>query len=273
MSYRVLAFDLDGTLLDPDKHILQESLDAIREARRAGVQVLIVTGRHHVAIHPFYQTLQLDTPAICCNGTYLYDYPGKKVLSADPMSVSESRQLLGRLAQTDIEHLMYISDAMLYHNDSSTIERTLNWSASLPEHQRPVMRKVNNFLDEVDRADTIWKFATCSDDLNKLREFTDAVEADMGLSCEWSWINQVDIARKGNSKGRRLQEWVESQGMTMKDVMAFGDNHNDISMLSAAGLGVAMGNAADEVKAHADLIIPDNTQPGIAQAIRRHILS
>lgn len=42
------------------------------------VQVLIVTGRHHVAIHPFYQTLQLDTPAICCNGTYLYDYPGKK---------------------------------------------------------------------------------------------------------------------------------------------------------------------------------------------------
>ena len=95
----------------------------------------------------------------------------------------------------------------------------------------------------------------------------------MGLSCEWSWINQVDIARKGNSKGRRLQEWVESQGMTMKDVMAFGDNHNDISMLSAAGLGVAMGNAADEVKAHADLIIPDNTQPGIAQAIHRHILS
>ena len=66
----------------------------------------------------------------------------------------------------------------------------------------------------------------------------------------------MDIARKGNSKGRRLQEWVESQGMTMKDVMAFGDNHNDISMLSAAGLGVAMGNAADEVKAHADLIIP-----------------
>ncbi|KLU19670.1 pyridoxal phosphate phosphatase, partial [Proteus mirabilis] len=78
MSYRVIALDLDGTLLDDQKRILPESLEALNLARKAGVKVLIVTGRHHVAIHPFYQALDLDTPAICCNGTYLYDYIGKK---------------------------------------------------------------------------------------------------------------------------------------------------------------------------------------------------
>jgi HAD superfamily hydrolase (TIGR01484 family) len=71
MSYRVIALDLDGTLLTPRKTILPESLEALARAQQAGVKVLIVTGRHHCAIHPFYQALQLDTPAICCNGTYL----------------------------------------------------------------------------------------------------------------------------------------------------------------------------------------------------------
>ncbi|KPA08544.1 HAD-IIB family hydrolase [Pantoea agglomerans] len=71
MNYRVIALDLDGTLLTPAKTILPQSIEALNQARQAGVHVAIVTGRHHCAIHPFYQALQLDTPAICCNGTYL----------------------------------------------------------------------------------------------------------------------------------------------------------------------------------------------------------
>lgn len=71
MSYRVIALDLDGTLLTPAKTILPQSIEALKRARQAGVKVAIVTGRHHCAIHPFYQALELDTPAICCNGTYL----------------------------------------------------------------------------------------------------------------------------------------------------------------------------------------------------------
>ncbi len=62
MSYRVIALDLDGTLLTPNKTILPESLEALARAQQAGVQVLIVTGRHHCAIHPFYQALQLTRP-------------------------------------------------------------------------------------------------------------------------------------------------------------------------------------------------------------------
>jgi HAD superfamily hydrolase (TIGR01484 family) len=80
MTSRVIALDLDGTLLTPQKTLLPSSLEALKRAQEAGYQLLIVTGRHHVAIHPFYQALALDTPAICCNGTYLYDYQAKKVL-------------------------------------------------------------------------------------------------------------------------------------------------------------------------------------------------
>ena len=71
MNYQVIALDLDGTLLTPEKKILPESLTALENARKSGATVVIVTGRHFVAIHPFYQSLALDTPAICCNGALL----------------------------------------------------------------------------------------------------------------------------------------------------------------------------------------------------------
>ena len=112
MTTRVIALDLDGTLLTPKKTLLPSSIEALARAREAGYQLIIVTGRHHVAIHPFYQALALDTPAICCNGTYLYDYHAKTVLEADPMPVNKALQLIEMLNEHHIHGLMYVDDAM-----------------------------------------------------------------------------------------------------------------------------------------------------------------
>lgn len=271
MSYRVIALDLDGTLLDPQKRILPESLTALNEARQSGIKVLIVTGRHHVAIHPFYQALQLDTPAICCNGTYSYDYHAKKVLASNPLSAQEASQALSYLQGTEIQHLMYVDDAILYQFPH-TVVRTLAWSDSLPEHQRPNIQQTESFQDAIHTVNAIWKLATSSSDLVKLREISEQIEENVGLECEWSWFDQVDITKKGNSKGMRLQQWVESQGISMKDVIAFGDNYNDLSMLENVGLGVAMGNGVEAVKERADIVTRDNTQPGIAEILRKYVL-
>ncbi len=76
--------------------------------------VIVVTGRHHVAIHPFYQALQLDTPAICCNGTYLYDYQARKVITSDPMDKIQAKKVVDLLEFHGIHGLLYVDDAMLY---------------------------------------------------------------------------------------------------------------------------------------------------------------
>lgn len=78
--------------------------------------------------------------------------------------------------------------------------------------------------------------------------------------------------RAGNSKGKRLTQWVEAQGLSMQDVVAFGDNYNDLSMLEAAGTGVAMGNAVEEVKARANVVIGENESNSIADFINRNLL-
>ncbi|AJI95607.1 Cof-like hydrolase family protein [Yersinia ruckeri] len=272
MTYRVIALDLDGTLLDHQKRILPESLTALAEARAAGVKVVVVTGRHHVAIHPFYQALELDTPAICCNGTYLYDYRAKKVLASDPLAPQQAVQVIQRLEHAEIHGLMYIDDAMLYQHLNGHVSRSLNWAENLPEHQRPDIIHVDSLHQAAHSATAIWKFATSHADTTKLQAFAKMVEEEMGLACEWSWHDQVDIAQAGNSKGKRLQQWVKSQGLEMKDVIAFGDNFNDLSMLETAGLGVAMGNSVDAIKQRADLVITDNEKPGIAAVIRQHVL-
>ncbi|AOF14426.1 pyridoxal phosphatase [Yersinia enterocolitica] len=273
MTYRIIALDLDGTLLDSKKRILPESLSALAQARAEGVKVVVVTGRHHVAIHPFYQALELDTPAIYCNGTYLYDYQAKKVLDSNPLEPQQAVQVLQLLEQSDIHGLMYVDDAMLYQQSSGHVVRSLNWAESLPVAQRPTLLQVDSLLDAAHSANAIWKFATSHADIDQLKTFASKVEDEMGLACEWSWHDQVDIAQAGNSKGMRLQQWVESQGLSMKDVVAFGDNFNDLSMLESAGLGVAMGNSADAIKQRADLVITDNEQPGITTVIRQHVLA
>ena len=272
MSYRVIALDLDGTLLTPAKTILPQSIEALNQARQAGVHVAIVTGRHHCAIHPFYQALQLDTPAICFNGTYLYDYQAKKVLASDPLDPQLALQVIEMLNQQQIHGLLYVDDAMLYQTPTGHVMRTLKWAESLPAHQRPLFRQVPDLAQAARDAGSIWKFALSHDNHQELQQFATRVEAQLGLACEWSWHDQVDIARAGNSKGKRLAEWVAAQGLSMQDVVAFGDNYNDISMLQAAGTGVAMGNADDAVKAHANVVIGDNTTDSIAQYIYTHLL-
>lgn len=209
----------------------------------------MVTGRHHIAIHPFYKALQITTPAICCNGTYLYDFQQKKVLAADPLPQDQARLVLQMLKQSDINTLMYVGDAMLYQVPSSNVIRSMAWTETLPKAQWPTLQQVNSLVQAADEAQSIWKFTLSR-----------------------SWHDQVDIAKSGNSKGKRLQQWVSAQGLSMDQVVAFGDNYNDLSMLKAVGLRVAMGNADDAIKALADLTIADHMQPGIAEVIYTRVL-
>ncbi|HBC7977199.1 bifunctional pyridoxal phosphate/fructose-1,6-bisphosphate phosphatase [Escherichia coli] len=272
MTTRVIALDLDGTLLTPKKTLLPSSIEALARAREAGYQLIIVTGRHHVAIHPFYQALALDTPAICCNGTYLYDYHAKTVLEADPMPVNKALQLIEMLNEHHIHGLMYVDDAMVYEHPTGHVIRTSNWAQTLPPEQRPTFTQVASLAETAQQVNAVWKFALTHDDLPQLQHFGKHVEHELGLECEWSWHDQVDIARGGNSKGKRLTKWVEAQGWSMENVVAFSDNFNDISMLEAAGTGVAMGNADDAVKARANIVIGDNTTDSIAQFIYSHLI-
>lgn len=273
MKYRLIALDLDGTLLNSQLQIRQETIDALKLARAQGVQAMIVTGRHHVTAYPYWQQLGLELPAICCNGAYLYDYRAGQPLASDPLSRDEARALLRLVRKYAIYTMVYDQNFMAYETINKHLKAILGWSATLPQALRPRIEHVQSYERLLDEAETIWKFTLACDDFAAISAFVAEVEQTLGLSCVWSGQSRLDIGHAGNSKGQRLAEWIAAQGIAREQVIAFGDEQNDMEMLRLAGVGVAMGNSGRAVQECADWTTGNNDSSGIADALQRFVLT
>ena len=273
MSYRLLALDLDGTLLDSRLAIRPDAIEAIAAVRRRGLGVLLVTGRHHIATAPYHAQLNLDLPAICCNGTYLYDFRTGRAEMANPLTRTQALLLLRKIRQSGVHALLNVDDEIAYERTEAHLARLLAWAETLPPALRPDFEWVASFENTAIQASTIWKFVLSAEDREPLRRLVAEVVREIGLACEWSGENRVDIAQCGNSKGALLERWLALRGIAPSEVIAFGDNENDIGMLRLAGMGVAMGNAVPEVQSAADRVAGTHDSSAIADVLNSLVLA
>ena len=273
MTYRLIALDLDGTLLDSQLQIRPRTIEALQLAREQGVQVMIVTGRHHSAAYAYWHQLGLDLPAICCNGAYIYDFKTGKALAGDPLPPTEARAFL-KLARAYPVHLMVYTDtAMVHEHDDVPLQEGMgDWAARLPENLRPRLASVASFDELIESQAVVWKFLAVPDDTEAMEALLNEANTQ-GFYCVRSGGNRIDISRAGNSKGKRLAEFIEQRGLSPDQVIAFGDQDNDREMLQLAGLGVAMGNAHEDVRASADWVTGPNDGDGIGDALQRFVLT
>ena len=270
MTYQAIAFDLDGTLLNSKGVILESSKQAIENARQKGLKIILVTGRHHTAVKPYYYELELDTPIICCNGTYIYQPQNDEVLFANPLSEAQAKKVIEICERYDMQLLMYSRDTMNYTKLNPHMEKFTKWVQSCPENVRPDVRQIDNFHNLLEQREIIWKFVISHPDRQQMEKAV-AELPEQEFSAEWSWIDRVDVANNGNSKGGRLLDLLASWNIDPQKVIAFGDNHNDTSMLTAVGLGVAMGNGEEEVKQQAKLVTLSNDEDGIAEVLNKYL--
>jgi Cof subfamily protein (haloacid dehalogenase superfamily) len=272
MAFRMVALDLDGTLLDSQRVIRDDTAAAVRALRARGLLVMMVTGRHHAAARAYHLQLELDSPIICCNGTYVYDYAVNRVLAADPLDKNEALALVALSRRHGAHNWVYVEDAMTFERENEHVRGLLAWQAGLPAGMPRPLRRVDRFEAEIARSDIVWKVVASHPDIGALNACVAAMQAEVPASYEWSWHDRVDIARASNTKGGRLADWLASNGIGLDEVLAIGDGHNDISMLARAGMGVAMANSPDEVKSAADWVTGDNDNGGVVAALRRFVL-
>jgi HAD superfamily hydrolase (TIGR01484 family) len=243
-TYRLIALDLDGTLLNKQNEISPQNLQAIRQAIDVGVKVIVSTGRGIQNILPILQKYNLQLPIVAVNGSEVWESPNI-LRKRNLMPVGHVKQL----HQVAVEHDLWWW--------SYAVEGAFN---------------KEKWVDSIDHIQWL-KFGFASEDdqlLHKLRNHLQALDM---YELTNSHHDNIEINPKGISKASGVREICQMFQISMSEVIAIGDSGNDLSMIRAAGLGVAMGNASENVKQHADVITLTNDEHGVAEIIHTYVLS
>jgi len=255
----MLAVDIDGTLLSSQFHISPVDIDALRRAHDSGIEVLLVTGRRHTFALPMAEQLGFDLWLISSNGAVTRSLHGER-FHCDLLPVETCRRLCGAMrhfrGNTVITFDKESKGALVLERmDELThsIQRWLEKNLQFIEFVIPI--------EDALVADPVQ--AMFCGPIARMHEALGCLDAS-GLR-----EHITDVLNRDCSKGHAVERWARHRGIAREQVMAIGDNYNDVEMLAFAGLPFIMGNASAELKARGWPVTLSNDQNGVAAAIEQ----
>ncbi len=263
---KLVALDLDGTLLGSDSRVSDVDKEAIADARRAGAHVIIDTTRWYEIALRTARRLELSSPLVCHNGAHIRAPNDSNELLHLKIPVGPAREIAAFCDERGWEAYVSINGV--------TYMRTRFESAIDPARLPSDMRLERLHAPFVTAPATgILAFGEEAVELVPAA-FDKAYDGMLAFPAGWSEAQTpyVTVTVAGVDKGTGLQVVCDHLGIAPDEAMAVGDAQPDLAMFEVAGVGVAMGNAIEEVKAQADAVAPANDAGGVAWAIRRFVL-
>ena len=258
MAYELIAFDMDGTLLDSRKEVLPSSVDAIARAAAAGKTVAISSGRCPKMISMYRQKLPGVRYAICCSGAIVYDLEQGRILTERTIPTDVVARSI-RTADEEGTYILEVTAGEGIYMEKREIDMA-------PECGVAVYQQL--YMDTSELVEDA--HAVALDPAARDRTHARLADADVTIAdCE---ISSLEFTCAGVDKGTGIAELAGILGIDVSQTIAVGDAMNDLAMLRAAGLGAAMGNAIPEAVAAADVQVADNDHGGCAEAIDRFLL-
>ncbi len=273
MRYRLLALDLDGTVLDPAGDLTDDVRDAVAAARASGLRVVLCTGRRFRTALPVAQELSLSGAIVVNNGVLVKDLASGRTLSHRYLSDGVSAEVLALVREAG-SPLVYV-DAYEERIDILIEDygRAHPFQREYLEDNTDFTRVVDD-LENIGRDDVIM-MSTMGDEAT-LRALRSRAERDLGDRVRMhSLINKnyrgqiLEFLAPGTGKWPALRRIATDEGIDPRQIAAVGDDDNDVEMIRGAGLGIAMGNAVDSAKAAADHVTRSNAEGGVVEAIER----
>lgn len=266
---RLIVLDLDGTLTNDEKKITPETKEALMEAQRMGVRLCLASGRPPFGMMPLVEELEMARYGgilMAYNGGYVMDCQSGKVIT----EVILDDSLLFRLHEYQELSGMTL---MTYHNDKIYTEHpNVSYVQISSRNNRMKVVGVENFTRDVPKpVNKCLMVGEPADVPYWEKEMQDAFCGEMHILRSTPYF--IELLPLGIDKGPALSAICNAMGMSVGNAMAFGDSYNDISMIKAAGIGVAMENAEDAVKASADIVTLNNNADGVAKVVKEVILS
>ncbi len=270
LGIRLIALDLDGTLVAGRNKVNDGDIAAIGKAKAAGIKVAICTGRLYNSCREFAKRLELKLPVICCNGACLCT--DDEILYSDYINDGVLGFLADECQKQKATYACFLHDGVrLLLADQTEKEK---WGMYLDGY---ATKDVNLFTDreaflEAIRGKTL-KAAYIDDDIDFLETLEKASGDRYIIETTSSWPNNREVTSRGVDKASALQKLLDREGIAWENVMAIGDSMNDHALIKAAGIGVAMGNAEEEIKGLASYITLKIDDCGVANAIEQLIFS
>ena len=274
MDIRLIAIDLDGTLLDSSKNISPENMYALERAAQKGIQIVPCTGRFYTAIPENVRELPFVRYAITINGAVVYDAKEDKVISETAMPLERGLEMLDWCAGLGVAYDCYIGSRGYMLKDhidhiedhlGSPVYCQIIRSMRIPVEDLKAFVKAQGLPVQ-----KVQIFSKDRDLLFNSREYINSSCPD--LLATSSLNNNLEINAAQANKGTALRALAKHLGLSMKQTMAIGDGGNDLPMILAAGTSAAMANGLAELKKAASFTTLSQNGSGVAYAINRVVL-
>ena len=268
---RLIAVDLDGTLLNSAHQITQETRAAISFARRQGMKVLPCSGRHFSGTRSVARQAGMGDAVICGNGALVTTWQGETI-SASMLAPGRCQALLQFCSFYRLGSNLYADDVLYTCRENSVTRYYDGLNHSLPPQEQCRWQTVTDLSAEADRhAQGILKleiFPLPDEPREALLQMLDSWQ---DVAAEGNLRTSVELHASGVSKATGLADAAKYYGLPLTETLAVGDAENDVSMLKAAGLGAAMGNAVAARRGDPDQIISHCDENGVAWVIRQYV--
>jgi len=271
LKYKMLVTDMDYTLLNKEKKVSDRNREALRRAMEKGVHMVVATGRIYTSARIYAKLLGLDTPIIASNGALIKD--ASKTIFRDILSQDTVREML-RLCHKYGVYCHFFTENTIYSEKLINVSlRYTEWNKYMGEEDQVRIRIVDDGEEIVEAAKSeVLKAVVFDDDDEKIQKLRDGIMETGIVSVSQSMKHNLEVMNKGVTKGNAVRILAQMYGINREEIIAIGDNENDISMIEYAGLGIAMGNAEEILKRAADHVTGDYQEDGVAEAIEKFIL-
>jgi len=270
---KLIAMDMDGTLLDDRQHIPKENLTALKQAVAQGVHIAICSGRSASDVSYFASDAGLDQCSILAlNGACCLKAPHQEPYSVSNVKAQTADRVVDILLKHKVTFACFQKNRVVVLQNDYQVQK-LNWGTHVARNNANAYAYGIESLERF-KNEGICKFVYIDEDgsprIEMIRQELIPLES---LFVTSSWSNNLELMPQGVSKGVALQDLAQRLGINQDEVMAMGDYDNDLDMIEYAGFGVAMGNASDRVKHAAKHITLTNEENGVAVAIRRFVFT
>ncbi len=279
--YKLIALDVDGTLLNPQGLITPRVKAAVRAVTDAGGIITLATGRRHRPARAIALELGIKVPLILYSGTLIYDTAQEKALLHRPLDPAFVAAALAFLSEAGVSPAILQSPLhgeRIYIGHGEATDPYLHDYANRPDRTDLIERRSHDQLLAIVDPLVVLGVGPGHIENRLLSRLAEKGELDSNLysyhlkTSALPDLYGFDLLPTAHNKGFALAWLANHYGFELSETLAIGDSRNDLDMLETAGLGLAMSNATPEVKARADMVIGSNAEDGVAEALERFVL-